>query len=111
MHDLIRKAMEIRKKKNVKEGYELLVDHIVKVYILFVSLYSLQQLSSVIRMGIFLQACLQDSIILSNTAKRSWFFFHFFHKFFKNNSAWLREAETSWCYHLHGGRNSYNRIM
>ena len=38
MHDLIRRAMELRKKKTVKDGYELLVDHIVKVNGLFLCL-------------------------------------------------------------------------
>ena len=31
MHKLLERAMELRKKKNVKEGYELLIDHILKV--------------------------------------------------------------------------------
>ena len=53
MHDLIRRAMELRKKKNVKEGYELLVDHIVKVNGLFLSLVAFPTVELLMRMEIF----------------------------------------------------------
>ena len=69
--------MELRKKKNVKEGYELLVDHIVKVNGLFLSLVAFPTVELLMRMEIFGQACLRDSNFLVIQQNMFWSLFSY----------------------------------